>query len=76
MLIKSTNSSHVDTGFKAAGGIKNVDDALIYLNLARNVLGDNWVNKTHFRFGASSLLSDLLSSLGYIKKEDSSSLDY
>ncbi|WP_114327008.1 deoxyribose-phosphate aldolase [Candidatus Colwellia aromaticivorans] len=75
-VIKSTNNEHIDTGFKAAGGVKNVDDALIYLNLAKSILGDNWVTTEHFRFGASSLLDNLLSTLGYIDEKDNSSIGY
>jgi deoxyribose-phosphate aldolase len=73
-VIKSTNNEQVNTGFKAAGGVKNIDDALIYLNLAQNILGDNWTTQNHFRFGASSLLADLLSTLDYIDEEDNSSI--
>jgi len=65
-VIKSTNNAQVDTGFKAAGGVKNIDDALIYLILAKNILGEDWTTPEHFRFGASSLLSNLLSTLGVI----------
>jgi deoxyribose-phosphate aldolase len=64
-VIKSTNNEQVDTGFKAAGGVKNVDDAQVYLTLAKSILGDNWITAKHFRFGASSLLTNLLSTLGH-----------
>lgn len=50
-------------GFKAAGGVKTSEEAEIYLNLARDILGENWVNPAHFRFGASSLLGNLLATL-------------
>ena len=64
-VIKSTNNEQIDTGFKAAGGVKNVDDAQVYLTLAKSILGDNWITAKHFRFGASSLLTNLLSTLGH-----------
>lgn len=62
-VINATNSNNIDTGFKAAGGVRNVDDAQIYLDLASNILGENWATTNHFRFGASSLLNNLLSTL-------------
>lgn len=50
-------------GFKAAGGVKTTEEAGKYLALAEEILGKNWVNTTHFRFGASSLLNNLLATL-------------
>lgn len=50
-------------GFKAAGGVKTSEEAAEYLALARSILGDDWVNRSHFRFGASSLLGNLLATL-------------
>lgn len=50
-------------GFKAAGGVKTTEEAEQYLHLARQILGDDWVNTEHFRFGASSLLGNLLATL-------------
>lgn len=52
-----------NVGFKAAGGVKNAQDAKIYIELASNILGDDWISPEHFRFGASSLLNSLLSTL-------------
>ncbi len=52
-----------NVGFKAAGGVKDAQTAKAYLDLAREILGDDWVNADHFRFGASSLLSNLLEEL-------------
>lgn len=75
-VIKSTNTNNVNTGFKAAGGVKNVDDALLYLTLAKNILGDNWTTAEHFRFGASSLLNNLLSTLGSTDEKNHSSVNY
>jgi deoxyribose-phosphate aldolase len=75
-VIKSTNNANVDTGFKAAGGVRNVDDALVYLTLAQDILGDNWTDSTHFRFGASSLLTNLLSTLHSTDEQVNSSNNY
>lgn len=71
--IKDTNSADVDTGFKAAGGVRDVTDAQVYLNLASDILGDNWATANHFRFGASSLLNNLLSTLELEKQVNNTS---
>ena len=59
-VIKDKNSN---VGFKAAGGVKDAQTAKAYLDLAREILGDEWVSARHFRFGASSLLNNLLAEL-------------
>ncbi|MGB1261325.1 MAG: deoxyribose-phosphate aldolase [Cognaticolwellia sp.] len=60
-VIKAKNSR---VGFKPAGGVKNAEDAAVYLDLASNILGADWASKANFRFGASSLLTNLLNTLG------------
>ncbi len=50
-------------GFKAAGGIRTLDDAAVYLDLADKILGPDWVSPKTFRFGASGLLDALLAEL-------------
>jgi len=62
-VINATNDANTDTGFKAAGGVRDVNDAKVYLDIASNILGEHWVNTKHFRFGASSLLNNLLTTL-------------
>ncbi|MDC9593053.1 deoxyribose-phosphate aldolase [Xenorhabdus sp. IM139775] len=52
-------------GFKPAGGVRTAEEAAQYLALAERIMGDNWVDPRHFRFGASSLLGSLLTTLGY-----------
>ncbi|MEE1939345.1 deoxyribose-phosphate aldolase [Streptomyces sp. TRM 70361] len=47
-------------GVKPAGGIRTTKDALKYLVLVNETLGDDWLRPDRFRFGASSLLNDLL----------------
>ena len=46
-------------GFKPAGGIKTAKDALLWLSLMKEELGRAWLEPELFRFGASSLLSDI-----------------
>ncbi len=52
-------------GFKPAGGVRTAEDAALYLKLADDTLGEGWADARHFRFGASSLLANLLSTLGH-----------
>ncbi len=47
-------------GVKAAGGIKTSKDAIKYLVLVNETVGEEWLTPDLFRFGASSLLNDLL----------------
>ena len=46
-------------GFKPAGGIRSAKDALSWLILIKEELGDAWLNNRLFRFGASGLLTDI-----------------
>jgi deoxyribose-phosphate aldolase len=47
-------------GVKAAGGISTAKDAIRYLVMVNETLGDDWLRPGMFRFGASRLLNDLL----------------
>jgi len=47
-------------GVKLAGGIRSAKDAVRYLVLVKEVAGEQWLTPELFRFGASSLLNDLL----------------
>jgi deoxyribose-phosphate aldolase len=47
-------------GMKPAGGIRNSKQALAYLVMVKETLGDDWLTPDLFRFGASTLLNDLL----------------
>ena len=49
----------VRVGFKPAGGISKAKDALVWLALMKEELGDPWLRPGLFRFGASSLLADI-----------------
>lgn len=46
-------------GYKPAGGISKAKDAITYLTLVKDELGDRWLQNDLFRFGASSLLGDI-----------------
>ena len=63
VMLKVIKNKNPNVGFKAAGGVKDAQTAKAYLDLAREILGDDWVGPKHFRFGASSLLGNLLAEL-------------
>jgi len=48
-------------GFKPAGGIATTNDAVLYLKIVKEILGDEWLNPKLFRIGASRLANSLLS---------------
>lgn len=67
-------------GMKPAGGIRTAKDAIRYLILLHETLGAEWLTPERFRFGASSLLNDLLRQLvkqltGNYRAEDEFSYD-
>jgi deoxyribose-phosphate aldolase len=53
----------IKVGFKAAGGIVTPGDAIIYYNIVRHCLGDEWLNSKLFRIGASRLANNILSEI-------------
>ena len=63
IMLEVIRDKNINVGFKAAGGVKDAKTAKAYLDLAREILGVDWVSADHFRFGASSLLNNLLSEL-------------
>jgi deoxyribose-phosphate aldolase len=75
VMLEVIKNKNVDVGFKPAGGVRNAEEAAIYLDLADSILGSEWADNNHFRFGASSLLNSLLATLGH-KAENSSSNNY
>ena len=50
-------------GFKPAGGINSVQDALVYYTIVKEVLGEEWLNSGLFRIGTSRLANLLLSEI-------------
>ncbi len=63
-------------GVKPAGGIRTSKDALRYLVMVSEVAGDDWLQPSRFRFGASSLLGDLLLQRGKLRTGAYSGADY
>jgi deoxyribose-phosphate aldolase len=64
LMLEAVRDHYLETGrqvgVKAAGGIRTSKDALRYLVLVAETCGDLWLSPAWFRFGASSLLNDVL----------------
>ena len=80
VMLNAIKDFHTETGIKIgmkpAGGISTAKKSLQYLVMLKETLGDEWMNKELFRFGASSLANDILMQL---KKQETGiyqSLDY
>jgi len=63
VMLAAIKESGKTVGFKAAGSIRTLADALPYLELAEGIMGSGWAVPATFRIGASALLDDLLESL-------------
>lgn len=51
----------IQIGFKPAGGLNTVNDALIYYTIVKEILGEQWLTNKWFRLGTSRLANMLLS---------------
>jgi deoxyribose-phosphate aldolase len=64
VMIEAIRDFYLATGteiaMKPAGGIRTAKQALQFLIAVKETLGDAWLNNARYRFGASSLLNDLL----------------
>jgi deoxyribose-phosphate aldolase len=64
IMAKSVRAFYEKTGkmigIKPAGGISTVDDALAYYSIIEEVLGEQWLNSSLFRIGASRLANELI----------------
>ncbi|XP_050541877.1 deoxyribose-phosphate aldolase isoform X2 [Daktulosphaira vitifoliae] len=73
IMCQAIKKYHEKTGFKVgikpAGGIKFNEQALSWLILVKNELGNDWMKASHFRIGASSLLEDVVKRLSVVLKK-------
>lgn len=64
VMLEAIRDAYLSTGkmigMKPAGGIRASKEALHYLVMVKETLGDAWLNPDWFRFGASTLLNDLV----------------
>ena len=66
----------VRIGMKPAGGIRNSKQALAYLVMVKETLGDDWLTPDLFRFGASTLLNDVLMQIARVVDGNYQGADY
>ena len=57
------DETSIQIGFKPAGGINSVMDAIIYYTIVKEVLGEKWLTNKWFRLGTSRLANMLLSEI-------------
>jgi len=62
-MLEAIRDSGRPVGFKAAGGIRTLADATLYLALAETVMGPGWATPDTFRIGASSLHAALVAAI-------------
>ncbi len=64
VMLEAIRDFYFETGIpiamKPAGGIRTAKQALQFLIAVKETLGDEWLNNQRYRFGASTLLNDLL----------------
>ncbi len=72
IMLETIRDLNTNVGFKPAGGVRTTEDAKIYLDMARDILGNDWLTPERFRFGASGLLNNLLATLGHGEIKQSS----
>ena len=63
-------------GMKPAGGIRTAKQALAYLVMLKETLGDDWLTPDLFRFGASTLVNDVLMQIVKTVDGNYQGLDY
>ena len=67
VMCQAIKEYHKETGirigFKAAGGVSTVDDALTYYTIVREILGKEWIDENLFRIGTSRLANLLVSEI-------------
>jgi deoxyribose-phosphate aldolase len=66
----------IQIGVKPAGGIRTSKDAIRYLVTVKETAGDLWLDPDYFRFGASSLLNDVLMQRKKLKTKTYLGSDY
>ena len=80
VMLEAIRDFHAATGtpvgMKPAGGISTAKVAIRYLVLLSETLGSHWLTPDRFRFGASSLLNDLLMQIRWLRESRYQSPDY
>ena len=80
LMLQAVKDWHDQTGeyigVKPAGGIRSAKDAIKYLVVVKETAGEEWLSPDLFRFGASSLLNDVLMQRQKLKTGNYSGPDY
>jgi deoxyribose-phosphate aldolase len=63
VMLEVIHGADRPVGIKPSGGIRTIDDAAVYLDIADRVMGTGWAAPGTFRFGASGLRDALLAEL-------------
>ena len=63
IMLETIKASGKACAFKAAGGVRLVSEARDYLDLTSQIMGNAWINSNNLRFGAASLLGDVINVL-------------
>ncbi len=62
-MLTAIRDSAKPVGFKPAGGIRTLEDAATYINLADSIMGEGWATPATLRLGASGVLANLIAAL-------------
>jgi deoxyribose-phosphate aldolase len=80
VMLEAIRDFYFDTGvrigMKPAGGIRTAKQALHYLVMVKETLGDAWLTPDLFRFGASTLINDVTMQIGKLKDGNYQGSDY
>lgn len=64
-MIEAIRDSGKKLGFKASGGIRTIEEARDYMNIAKSIMGREFLVPETFRIGASKLMDELVKELGH-----------
>ena len=62
-MLEAIRAADRPVGFKASGGIRSLAEAAVYLELAEEIMGVDWIAPESVRIGASRLLDEVLQAL-------------
>lgn len=63
VMLETIKKSDVNVGIKISGGVRTIEQAAQYIQLAEQIMGQDWVNKNRFRIGASQLVDVVIQAL-------------
>ncbi len=66
VLLATIRNDGREVGCKVSGGVRTLEQAFEYLDLAREIMGEDWPAPARFRIGASGLLEQALRAIGFV----------